>query len=194
MSKSSKSSGNGLIILIVVILVLLIGAIAAFVVFGVVKGNQTTQEQQVGEVEPEEEDEQTAKDRFLERGIIENPEQVEEVVDDMKEKVEEGMFNCRMTMDWYFEDGTSVSPNAYVANSELNRYPFYFDVYVSKTGEKVYSSPVIPVGSYVNKITLDKDLSAGVYEMETVYTIVDEANDYEEVSSVSFAITVEIAN
>lgn len=193
MSKSKKNGGNGLIILIVVILVLLIVAIAAVVVFGVMS-TQTVQEQQVETVEPEEEDEQSAKDRFLDRGIIENPEQAGEIVDAMQEKVAEGMFNCVMSMDWYFQDGTSESPNAYVENSTMNSYPFYFDVYMSSTGEKVYSSPVVPVGSYINRIVLDKDLPAGSYDMETVYTMVDEARDYEEVSSIGFKITVEIAS
>lgn len=189
MNKSSKSSGNGLIILIVVILVLLIGAVAAFVVFGVLKNSQTTQEQQVEVVE---EDEQTARDKVLERGFVENEEQAATIMEDIGDKVAEGMFECRMSMDWYFPNGKSESPNAYIENAEGNTYPFYFDVYVADTREKVYSSPIVPVGSYIHGLTLEKVFPAGEYDMEVVYTMVNEEKDYEEVGTVGFMIDVEI--
>lgn len=192
MSKSNKNSGNGLIILVIIILVLLIGAIAAFVVFGVLKNSQTTQEQQVEEVEPE--DEQSARDKVLERGFVENEEQAATIMEDMGEKVAEGMFECCMSMDWYFPNSQEKSPNSYVENKSTNTYPFYFDVYVSDTREKVYSSPIVPVGSYIQGITLEKNLPAGVYDMEVVYTMVNEEKDYEEVSTVGFAIDVEIGS
>ncbi len=125
------------------------------------------------------------KEDPLGRGFVENN-NTDSIVSDMEDKVAEGMFECKMTTKWTFPNGTSESPNAYVANVTSNRYTFYFDVYLEDTGEVVYSSPLVPVGSELRGVTLDKDLDAGEYSMEVRYTLVDE--NYEEVSSAGFMI------
>lgn len=130
-------------------------------------------------------DNSEVKDDPLGRGFVESN-NADTIVSDMEDKVAEGMFECKMTTKWTFKNGTSESPNAYVANVESNRYTFYFDVYLADTDELVYSSPLVPVGSELKGVTLDKDLDAGEYSMEVRYTLVDE--NYEEVSNVGFMI------
>lgn len=125
------------------------------------------------------------KEDPLSRGFVDSK-NVDTIVSDMEDKVADGMFECKMTTKWTFDNGTSESPNAYVANVDSNRYTFYFDVYLADTGELVYSSPLVPVGSELRGVTLDKDLDAGEYSMEVRYTLVDE--NYEEVSNVGFMI------
>lgn len=125
----------------------------------------------------------------LERGFVDN-DSAENIVSDMAEQVAEGMFRCTMTGTWTFEDSDSVSPNAYVANAADNRHTFYFDVYLQGTDEVIYSSPLLPVGSEFREIKLDKELEAGDYEAVVMYTLVDE--NYEEVSSAGFTITISV--
>ena len=60
------------------------------------------------------------------------------VMDQMREEVAEGMFECQMSMTWTFADGKAESQDAYVANSTNNTHPICFDVYfVEYSGLKV---------------------------------------------------------
>lgn len=124
-----------------------------------------------------------------ERGFVDES-NTETVMEEMGEKVAEGMFECNMTTSWVFEDGKSESPNAYIANVESNLHTFYFDVYDTSTDELLYSSPMLPVGTEIRNIKLDKELQKGEYEAVVMYTLVDE--DEEEVSTVGFNITISV--
>ena len=117
---------------------------------------------------------------------------VDTIMEDMTEKVAEGMFECMMTTEWTFENGDSESPNAYVANVENNRYTIYFDVYEKESNELLYSSPLLPVGTEIRNIKLDKKLAAGEYKAVVMYSLVDD--DEQEVSSAGFNITISINN
>lgn len=123
----------------------------------------------------------------LDRGFVDDS-NAGTIMSEAADKVAEGMFECRMTTTWNFEDGTAVSRDAYVANVEANRHTIYFDVVEDATGETLYSSPLIPVGSELKNIKLEKELPAGTYEATVMYTLVDENN--EEISSVGFRITI----
>lgn len=125
----------------------------------------------------------------LDRGFVDNT-NTNDIVTDMAEQVKEGMFHCSMTFDWTFENSNSVSPNAYVANAEDNRYTLYFDVYEKETNELLFSSPLLPVGSEFKEVKLEKTLVPGDYKAIVMYTLVNE--DYEEVSSAGFTITISI--
>ena len=62
---------------------------------------------------------QKTKPKELDRGFVDESNK-DTVMEDMGDKVAEGMFECKMTTSWVFEDGKSESPNAYVANVENN--------------------------------------------------------------------------
>lgn len=127
----------------------------------------------------------------LDRGFVDES-NTDTVMDEMGDKVAEGMFECSMSTTWVFEDGKSESPNARVANVENNLHTLYFDVYDTSTNELLYSSPMLPVGTEINNIKLEKELSKGEYDAVVMYTLVDE-ND-EEVSTVGFNITITVNN
>lgn len=127
----------------------------------------------------------------LDRGFVKEGNR-DDIMSEMTDKVEEGMFECKMTTTWTFENADSVSPNAYVANVENNRYTFYFDVYEESTNELLYSSPLLPVGTEINDIKLEKKLSAGDYNAVVMYTLVDE--NEEEVSTAGFTITISVVH
>ena len=127
----------------------------------------------------------------LDRGFVDES-NTDTVMDEMGDKVAEGMFECNMSTSWVFEDGKSESPNARVANVENNLHTLYFDVYDTSTNELLYSSPMLPVGTEINNIKLEKELSKGEYDAVVMYTLVDENN--EEVSTVGFNITISVNN
>ena len=134
---------------------------------------------------------QKTKPKELDRGFVDESNK-DKVMEDMGNKVAEGMFECKMTTSWVFEDGKSESPNAYVANVESNLHTIYFDVYDTATDERLYSSPMLPVGTELNNIKLEKELQKGEYDAVVQYTLVGEDN--EEVSTVGFNITISVNN
>lgn len=125
----------------------------------------------------------------LDRGFVDES-NADAIMSELSEKVEEGMFECMMSTTWTFEDAASASPNSYVANVESNRHAIIFDVYEEQTNELLYSSPILPVGQEIRGIKLDKELPAGDYNAVVMYTLLNE--DYEEVSTAGFRITISI--
>lgn len=103
-----------------------------------------------------------------------------------QEPVEDGMYETSMTIDWHFQ-GTR-SEDAYVANVENNTRTVYFDLNLAETGETVYSSPYIPVGSELSGVTLEKELNPGTYDTILIYHLVDDDN--KELSTLSVALTI----
>lgn len=126
--------------------------------------------------------------------LILDAESAANVMDEMRKEVAEGMFECNMSMTWTFADGSAVSEDAYVANSKNNSHPVYFDVILQDTGETIYSSPVIPVGSDLANIALDKSLEAGEYKATVMYTLVSDEQSQEPISSAGFVIKIIVVN
>lgn len=128
------------------------------------------------------------------RNVVINHENLEEVLKDMSASdfVPLGSYEAKMSSNWIFEDGTSASENAYVENVVANTHDVYFDIMLSDTNERIYASPVLPVGSYLEAITLDKDLDAGTYDCVMEYHLVDEEQN--TISTVNFALTIIVQN
>jgi hypothetical protein len=123
------------------------------------------------------------------RGTVITEDNVEEF-QDLGEPVEDGYYEARMSVEWDFDTWDTPSTNAYVANAESNTRNMYFDVIINSTGEQIFSSPYIPVGSALRNFALDTQLAAGTYEATVVYHLVDDNN--EEVTTVSVAVTIKI--
>lgn len=160
-----KSSGKGLKIAIVVIAILLVIVIAVLLFIL---------------LRPEEEPESIDA-----RGTLVTKNNVDEVTINT-EPVEDGYYETSMTIDWHF-NGTE-SEDAYVANVTGNTRTVYFDLNLADTGETIYSSPYIPVGSEMSGLVLEKELEPGTYETVMVYHLVDD--DHNEKSKVSVALTI----
>lgn len=181
MSKQKENSGKKpIVIIIIAALVVLVAALVVCIVL--LLRNQKE--------EPIQNSANVTNTSILDRGIVDN-ENAGEIMDEMSEKVEKGMFECKMTTAWTFDDGKSSAPNAYVANVESNLYTLYFDVYEEATNELLYSSPLLPVGTEIKNFKLDKELPAGEYNAVVMYKMVDE--NMEEVSSVGFKVTISVS-
>jgi hypothetical protein len=124
------------------------------------------------------------------RNVVVTPDNVEEVIEALDESdyVAPGSYEVTMNTTWNFKDGTSASDNAYVENSVDNTNDVYFDITLADTEENIYSSPVIPVGSHLEDITLDKALEDGTYDCVITYTLVDE--DQNPLSTVRVKLTI----
>ena len=124
---------------------------------------------------------------------IVTPDNVEEVIESMEDKkVSIGSYNVRMNPTWTFEKGDATSVDAYVENAPTNNNDVRFTVEIKDTKELIYSSPVIPLGSRLSNITLDKALPAGSYECIITYHLLDE--DGENSSSVKLNLNIKVNN
>jgi len=126
------------------------------------------------------------------RDVVVNEDNVEEIVSDMMEGVAPGTYQVTMNSTWYFDNGLVSSNNAYVENAEANENPVYFDIARSDTDETIFKSPIIPVGSHLDDITLDEELPDGTYDCVMTYHLLD--NDEETVSTVRVGVKIVIGN
>ncbi len=97
-----------------------------------------------------------------------------EIGQQVKEQVEKSRFRTYMNTTWRFPDGESASSNAVMGNSSANVYPMYFTVTLSDTDEVVFTSGVLPVGTQISEIVLEKDLDPGTYSAVVSVHMVDE--------------------
>lgn len=177
---ASRSGGseskNGLQPIIIVgslIIVALVGVIVALIL-------------NPNRVQPVEEEEEAPP----QRSYVINDDNIGDVIDEMQAPPVSApqYYDVRMSMEWNFPDGTSPSSNAYVENVTDNTTDVYFDVELEDTGEIVYESPVIPLGGYLNNITLNRDLDPGSYDAVVIYHLIDEQQ--RTLSTVRMAIQI----
>ncbi len=104
-------------------------------------------------------------------------------------KEPEGMFEVNMNTIWHFPNGTSPSSDAYLANGGVNHLPISFEIILDE--EVIYSSTIIPVGSMIKEIVLDKDLEAGTYGAVCQYTLWNEDGTEDSSFGVNITLIVE---
>ena len=131
-----------------------------------------------------------SKDIENKRNVVVNEENAEEVIAELDEQETTpiGSYEVKMNSNWVFEDGSSASENAYVENVKNNTNPVYFDIVRSDNNETIFESPILPLGSHLEKITLDKKLEAGTYDCVCTYHLLDEQD--KSVSQVSISVTI----
>ena len=96
----------------------------------------------------------------------------EEIAEKLNEKVAEGMINISMNTAPYFEDGKAEG-NVMIVNESINNYPQKVQIVRNDTGEQIYQSNAIPVGSKIERAKLDVVLPAGTYECTAYFHNLD---------------------
>ena len=101
-----------------------------------------------------------------------NEADTDKIIASLNAKVEEGMINISMNTSPNFRDGTAEG-NLMIVNEEVNRYPQVVEITHNDTGEMIYKSGAIPVGSKIEHAKLSVDLPAGTYECTAMFYNVD---------------------
>ena len=96
----------------------------------------------------------------------------EEIAEKLNEKVAEGMINISMNTAPYFEEG-AADGNLMIVNESINNYPQKVQIVRNDTGEQIYQSNAIPVGSKIERAKLDVALPAGTYECTAYFHNLD---------------------
>ena len=97
--------------------------------------------------------------------------------------------DVKMNSTWTFSDGKAYSKDAFVENPSSNINTVYFDVKVNGYAESIFTSPVLPVGSHIENITLDKALKAGTYNCTLTYTLLSK-DGKESVGTLQMALKI----
>lgn len=119
------------------------------------------------------------------------PDNVDEILAQMQDKqVAKGTYDVVMNTTWEFEKGDSASTDAYVENATDNTNDVYFDIVRSDTGDTIFTSPTIPVGSHLENITLDTPLEAGTHACVLTYHLLDESGNSTSKLNINLTIIV----
>ena len=115
----------------------------------------------------------------------------EEIAENLNEKVAEGMINISMNTAPYFENGKAEG-NVMIVNESINNYPQKVQIVRNDTGEQIYESNAIPVGSKIERATLDVTLPAGTYECTAYFHNLDpETGDIIGTAGAIITITIQ---
>ena len=106
----------------------------------------------------------------VEGGIVTRSQ--EEIQAELNQKVEEGMINISMNTSPTFPSGKEKG-NLLIVNSEVNNYPQVVYILQKDTGEEIYRSKGVPVGSKIEYAPLDVELPAGEYDCVAYFNNVD---------------------
>ena len=98
---------------------------------------------------------------------------IEEIKEELNQKVEEGMMNISMNTNPVFNDGKAKG-NLLIYNEPMNRYPQVVQIFRDDTGELIYQSGAIPVGARLDEAKLDVNLKAGIYNCTAHFNQIDE--------------------
>ena len=116
----------------------------------------------------------------------------EEIAEKLNEKVAEGMINISANTAPIFEDGSSEG-NLMLVNESINNYPQKVQIVRNDTGEQIYESGAIAVGSKIERAKLDVVLPAGTYECTAYFHNLDpETGDI--IGTAGAIITITIKN
>ena len=96
----------------------------------------------------------------------------EEIEANLNQQVEEGYINISMNASPVFENGQTEG-NLMIVNETVNRYPQQVVITRNDTGQTIYTSAAIPVGSKIAADTLDVDLDAGSYDCTAMFHSLD---------------------
>lgn len=118
-----------------------------------------------------------------------SPEEIEAA---LNSKVAEGMINISANTSPIFEDGESEG-NLMLVNESINNYPQKVQIVRNDTGEQIYESDAIAVGSKIECARLDVVLAAGTYECTAYFHNLDpETGDI--IGTAGAIITITIKN
>ena len=116
----------------------------------------------------------------------------EEIAEKLNEKVAEGMINISMNTAPYFENGKAEG-NVMIVNESINNYPQQVEFIRNDTGEHIYQSKAIPVGSKIERAALDAELPAGTYECTAMFHNLDSVSG-EIIGTAGAIINITIKN
>ena len=108
----------------------------------------------------------------------------------LQEQLDEGMIAFSINASPVFATGGSEG-NLMLENPANNAKLVVVEIYINETGELVYQSKALPVGSYIENVRLDKVLEPGEYAA-TAYFKGYRESDHAYIGQAGAAITITV--
>lgn len=115
-----------------------------------------------------------------------------EIEESLNKKVAESMINISMNTTPSFKDGKSEG-NLNIVNNTVNNFPQIVEIVRNDTGEVIYKSNGILVGSEIKTARLSVELPKGEYECTAYFTSVNTETGL-AVGTAGAKITIKILN
>lgn len=147
MDNNAKKQRNILVVLLIVIVMIMAG----MVIFFLVSKNDT-----------ENVTDGPSLGMAVESNIIlDDPKTLQDAVDEMIKKAEEGRMTLEMKVDAYSSDGESFK--CYLANAKENNYDMFMVLYLDEDQNEIYRSGLIPIGARIESFETSYKLKAGTH-------------------------------
>lgn len=96
--------------------------------------------------------------------------------EELERRSQEGVITMIINPEPVFETGDAAG-NLLIENAETNSHPIVVEIARTDTGETIYRSGVIPVGTRVDEDSLAVALSAGEYVCSATFSYVDDVTE-----------------
>ncbi|MDL2302127.1 hypothetical protein LJC58_07220 [Lachnospiraceae bacterium OttesenSCG-928-D06] len=180
MSKEQSPKGQSKVVVILLVVIILLVMVFAGVMLYLFM-NKT-----------EEQPETTSNGIAVESNLIlDDPKTLQDAVDDMYKKAEEGYMTLEMKVDAYSTDGQNFT--CFLANADGNSYDMYMVLYLDDTQEEIYRSGMIPIGARIETFTTNKKIEPGTYMCTLVYNQLEEDGETLH-AKVNVGLTLNITN
>lgn len=110
--------------------------------------------------------------------------------EELDRRSREGVITMKINPEPVFETGEAVG-DLLIENAETNSHPIVVEITRAGTGERVYTSGVLPVGARVDEGALEAALPAGEYACVATFSYVDEDTG-ESLGSGEVGITIRV--
>lgn len=117
-------------------------------------------------------------------------ESLTEMYHEMLDKAEKGNIIVNFSETILLNSG-STEAEVQIANPVENNTPMQFVISLADTGEKVYESGLIPLGSHITTAEFTRNFEPGEYPAVLTYNAIDEESS-EIVSYVSVSVTITV--
>lgn len=183
--KDEKKEKKKFIIIIIIGIIVIILLILALI-FVIMKENQ---EKENYIYNPVEEHIKDGKLQYDEAAIILDQDALQQAVNEMYEKVEDGMISLSHKNQAFSSDGRTFQ--CYIQNNIDNKYDFFINIYKDNTAEEqLYLSGLIPPGSGIDHFNSEIKLDPGAYDALLVITQVED--DHETIRDGQLYLTLHL--
>ncbi len=127
-------------------------------------------------------------------GAVLTPENYQSILSEFREPDPDTRYTVSTSAYFRFDKNGVALESTFVGNHEDNHRTVYFDLFLKGTGDEpdelLYSSPYITVGAEVRDFTLSRALPEGEHDVRIVYHLVDDENEYADVTTLSMSETL----
>lgn len=165
MAQENRKNGRAVKALLATVIILLLAAVIALLILIIIKKDP-------GQTNPSANPVSDGRTLTYDSTVVlDDPETLQKLVDEMVRKAEEGTMTLEMQVDAVSDDGITFT--CYLANALENNYDMFMTLYLDETQEEIYRTGLIPLGGRIESFTLERALEKGSHSCTLVFNQVE---------------------